>query len=66
MKRLLLAATLLALAAPPPARAARRASPVECQDYCAERAAQHCNRIDSWNCTWYILGCLAGCNIASL
>lgn len=66
MKRLVLATALLALAAPPQTRAAVRASPVECQDYCAERAAANCDRIDSWNCTWYILGCLAGCNIASL
>lgn len=66
MKRFALAALLLALAAPPAAVAAERAGPVECQDYCAERAAAHCERIDSWKCTWYILGCLAGCNIASL
>ena len=66
MKRLLLATTLLALAGPPPARAAESAGPVQCQDYCSERAAEHCERIDSWKCTWYILGCLAGCNIASL
>lgn len=66
MKRLVLASLLLALAAPPPARAAAAAGPAECQDYCAERAAGSCDRIDSWKCTWYILGCLAGCNIASL
>jgi hypothetical protein len=66
MKRLALATLLLALAAPPPARAKASAGPVECQDYCAERAAASCDRIDSWNCMWYILGCLAGCNIASL
>ncbi|MFQ5890597.1 MAG: hypothetical protein ACE5JR_11165 [Gemmatimonadota bacterium] len=47
----------------PAAAAARQ---VDCTDYCAERAAAHCERIDSWKCTWYILGCLAGCNIANL
>jgi hypothetical protein len=66
MKRLWLVIGLLGLAVPPPASAAATARPVECQDYCAERAAEHCERIDGWKCTWYILGCLAGCNIASL
>lgn len=67
MKRLWLAIGLLGLAVPPPASAAAMAArPVECQDYCAEKAAENCERIDSWKCTWYILGCLAGCNIASL
>ena len=66
MKRLVLTLALLALASPPQARAARAAGPAECQDYCAEKAAANCERIDSWKCTWYILGCLAGCNIASL
>lgn len=66
MRRLAIAAAMLALAVPPSARASTSAGPVECQDYCAERAAAHCERIDSWKCTWYILGCLAGCNIASL
>jgi hypothetical protein len=66
MRRLLLASVLLALAGPPPARAAGAVRPALCQDYCGERAAANCERIDSWRCTWYILGCLAGCNIASL
>ena len=65
MRRLFLAAVLLALAGPPPARAAGTARP-DCTDYCAERAAASCARIDSGRCAWYILGCLAGCNIASL
>ena len=42
------------------------AQKVECTDYCGERAAEKCDRIDGWRCTWYILGCLAGCNIAQL
>ena len=66
MKRLVLATLLLALVPAPQARASGTAGPVQCQDYCAERAAANCDRIDSWKCAWYILGCLAGCNIASL
>ena len=66
MRRLCLALTLAALSVPPRAAAAEAAGPAKCQDYCAEKAAENCDRIDSWNCTWYILGCLAGCNIASL
>lgn len=66
MRRLYLLTVLLTLAGPAPARAAASAGPALCQDYCAERAAQYCDRIDSWKCAWYILGCLAGCNIASL
>jgi len=66
MKRLWLVLALSVLSLPPAAGAAETAGPAKCQDYCAEKAAQNCERIDSWNCTWYILGCLAGCNIASL
>lgn len=69
MRRLFIAAAALAcLAAPvgPRTAFAARTNDVDCTDYCGERAAARCQRIDSWNCTWYILGCLAGCNIASL
>jgi len=66
MKRLWLVLALAALSVPPPSLTARQVGPAQCQDYCGERAAGHCDRIDSWNCGWYILGCLAGCNIASL
>jgi len=66
MKRLWLVLALATLSVPPPASAAAKARPAQCQDYCAEMAAQHCERIDSWKCSWYIIGCLAGCNIASL
>jgi len=65
MRRLALAVAMLAVAGPPNARAAS-AVRVACTDYCGEKAAGYCDRIDSWRCTWYILGCLAGCNIASL
>ncbi|MCK5488649.1 MAG: hypothetical protein KAI98_01600 [Gemmatimonadetes bacterium] len=66
MKKLWLVLALSTLSMPPPARAAAKAGPAQCQDYCAEMAAESCDRIDSWRCTWYILGCLAGCNIASM
>ena len=66
MKRLWMVLVFAALSVPPPAQAAKESGPARCQDYCAEMAAQNCERIDSWRCTWYILGCLAGCNIASL
>jgi len=66
MRKLWLVLALAVLSVPPQARAAEAAGPAQCQDYCAERAAANCERIDSWNCTWYILGCLAGCNIASM
>jgi hypothetical protein len=66
MRRLIPALAALALVAPTAAGARTISGPVQCQDYCAERAAEHCDRIDSWGCTWYILGCLAGCNLASL
>jgi hypothetical protein len=66
MRKLALATLFLALAASPAPGATGSAGPVECQDYCAERAAESCERIDSWKCMWYMLGCLAGCNIASL
>jgi hypothetical protein len=72
-RKFLVAAAVLTLSAttgvvPRPARAAQLATGgrVECTDYCAERAAAHCDRIDSWKCAWYIIGCLAGCNIAQL
>ena len=66
MKRLWLVLALTALSVPAPANAAAVARPALCQDYCAEMAAENCERIDSWKCAWYMLGCLAGCNIASL
>lgn len=66
MRRFIPALLALALVAPPTAEARTTFDPVKCQDYCAERAAEHCERIDSWECAWYILGCLAGCNLASL
>jgi hypothetical protein len=66
MKRLWLVMALSVFSLPPAANAADQSGPAKCQDYCGALAAQRCERIDSWNCTWYILGCLAGCNIASL
>lgn len=43
-----------------------RAQEVDCRDYCGQRAALRCDSIDSWECGWYIVGCLAGCNIRNL
>lgn len=37
-----------------------------CPEYCGEKAAAHCDKIDSLKCYWYMLGCLAGCNISLL
>lgn len=37
-----------------------------CTEYCGEKAAEKCDDIDSFECGWYIAGCLAGCHIARL
>lgn len=62
---LTLAAAALLLGASAPA-ASSTADEVDCNKYCGEKAAEHCERIDSWKCTWYIAGCLGGCNIKKL
>ena len=69
MRRLALLAAITTLAGVPaesPASTIARAAEADCTDYCGERAAENCDRIDGWYCAWYILGCLAGCNIAQL
>lgn len=63
--RLTAALAVLALAgigstARPPEALAEKAS---CTDYCGEKAAENCTEIDSWRCSLYIAGCLAGCNV---
>lgn len=60
------AVSVLAASGPgvPEALARREAS--FCPRYCGKKAAAHCDDIDSWDCGWYILGCLAGCNLARL
>ena len=66
MRRWTMAVTALALAAgltQPLAREAR-ARDVDCTDYCGNKAALRCVSIDSWECGWYIAGCLAGCNLS--
>lgn len=67
MRRVVLAlaaaALLLATSAP---TVSATAAEVDCNKYCGEKAAEHCERIDSWKCTWYIAGCLAGCNLKKL
>lgn len=65
MRRFLIAFAALSLLAvagprPEPLRAET------CSDYCGDRAAEECDDLDSFECGFYILGCLAGCNIARL
>lgn len=63
MRRLLTAfaaLTLLAASGPRPEPLYAKS----CSEYCGEKAAANCDDVDSFECTWYILGCLAGCNIA--
>lgn len=45
---------------------ARAALSIDCPDYCGQKAADRCSDINSWECTWYIAGCLAGCNLRKL
>jgi len=69
MKRFLstlAAITVLVSFTAAPGSAAVELQKIECTDYCGEKAAEKCDRIDGWNCAWYILGCLAGCNVAQL
>ena len=69
MRRITTAGALLALATatvPSGLVPEARAGNVDCQNYCGERAAGRCGSIDSWECSWYILGCLAGCNLQNL
>lgn len=64
-----LAALLLLLSGPAPGIGpgdARAETAVSCTDWCAEKAAANCERIDSWRCSLYIAGCLAGCNVNKL
>lgn len=64
MRRTALAlAAAAALVAAGGAEPAAAGEPIECTEYCGAQAAGHCDDIDSWSCTWYILGCLAGCNL---
>lgn len=65
MRRLTMAITALALAAglTAPGATEARADDLDCTDYCGEKAALRCESIGSWECGWYIAGCLAGCNL---
>ncbi len=68
MRRPLIAVAVLALTAAgslgPGATPAY--ADVDCTDYCGKLAAARCVEIDSWECGWYIAGCLAGCNLREL
>jgi hypothetical protein len=68
MRRLTMAITALALAwgLTAPMATEARADELDCTDYCGQRAAIRCDSIDSWECGWYIAGCLAGCNLRNL
>jgi hypothetical protein len=61
-------AALVTLAGSPPGVDARTAKtgPVECTEYCGDKAAEKCDDVTSTWCNAYILGCLAGCGIAHL
>lgn len=64
-----LAALALTLTGPAPGlgpETVRAKEAVSCTDWCAEKAAANCERIDSWRCSLYIAGCLAGCNVKKL
>lgn len=65
MRRFLIASAALAvLAASGPRPEPLWAKP--CPEYCGEQAARNCDDIGSFECGFYILGCLAGCNLAKL
>ncbi len=65
MRRFLIAfASLALLAATGPRPETLWARP--CTEHCGERAAAHCEDIDSFECGFYILGCLAGCRISKI
>lgn len=68
MRRRTMAIATLALAAGlvGPGVGEARAGDVDCTDYCGHKAALRCESIDSWECGWYIAGCLAGCNLSKL
>jgi len=68
MRRTLLSLTAVAVLAAtppltPPVEAAAR-PPVDCTEFCGEKAAESCQRIDSLWCALFIFGCLAGCNLS--
>lgn len=65
MRRLMIAfATLSLVAATGPRPEALWAK--ACDEYCGEKAAAECDDLESFSCGFYIVGCLAGCNIAKI
>lgn len=63
MRRLLIALTALGLIA----SSGPRPEPLwarDCTQHCGEQAAANCDDIDSLECGFYIVGCLAGCKIS--
>ncbi|MFO7588658.1 MAG: hypothetical protein R6X22_11365 [Gemmatimonadota bacterium] len=71
-RRLAVVLTALALTlsgsapGPGPRDARAETAAVSCTDWCGEKAAENCERIESWRCSLYIAGCLAGCNVKKL
>lgn len=66
MRRLMIAFAALSLLAATGPRPGSLRADNPCTDYCGEKAAAECDDLESFSCTFYILGCLAGCNIARL
>lgn len=71
MRRFIMATAALVLIAPPgwalQQSGEEEKTPAEiCQEYCGEKAAEHCDDIHSYRCGAYIWGCLAGCNLRLL
>ena len=64
-RMLLLCGALAALVASAPETSARTAVDKDCDNYCGEMAAKRCDDVSSTWCNAYIVGCLAGCAIAS-
>lgn len=67
MRRLiLLATTLFWLGASTSVETGSLLAAASCTDFCGDRAAERCDSIDSFRCTVFIAGCLAGCGIRQL
>lgn len=69
MRRIMLALAAALVASGPPAgvaEAARVEAAADCRVWCAEKAAEKCEDVQSTWCNAYILGCLSGCGISHL
>lgn len=66
MRRLLIAFAVLSLLSATGPRPEALPASQPCDEYCGEKAAEECDDLESYSCGFYILGCLAGCNLARL